>query len=229
MNANRDALLDWTRVDWVILDMDGTILDLAYDNYFWRELVPQRYAEANNLTLDQAIQVLWPKFRAVQHTLPWYCTDYWSEVTGLDMAALKHEIRDRIRALEGSEHFLQAVKDSGRKLWLATNAHRNSWMLKMEHTGLGHYFDEIVCSHDFGAPKEDAVFWQRFRAAKPFEPARALFVDDSLPVLQAARDYGIGQVLGLRHPDSTQAPRTDLDWSPAVDRLEQLIRQLRPA
>jgi len=223
MNATGTQAVDWAGVEWVILDMDGTILDLAYDNYFWRELIPQRYAEANNLTLDQATQVLWPKFRAVQHTLPWYCTDYWSEITGLDVAALKREIRERIRAIEGAERFLQDVRASGRRLWLATNAHRNSWMLKMEHTGLGRYFDEIVSSHDFGAPKEDGVFWERFAAAKPFDRRRALFVDDSLPVLQAARAYGLGQVVGLRHPDSTQPPRLDLDWSPAVDRLEQLI------
>jgi len=215
--------LDWTQVEWVILDMDGTILDLAYDNYFWRELLPQRYAAARGLSLPQAAAELLPKFQAVQHTLPWYCTDYWSEVTGLDVAALKHEIRDRIRALDGAEQFLQHVRDSGRRLWLATNAHCASWSLKMEHTGLRHYFDQIVSSHDYGAPKEDATFWQRFQADKPFVSRRALFVDDSLPVLQAARDFGIAQVIGLRHPDSTLPPRQDLAWNPVVDRIEHLI------
>jgi HAD superfamily hydrolase (TIGR01509 family) len=216
------SAVNWPQVEWVILDMDGTVLDLAYDNYFWRDLLPQRYADLHGLSLDQARAVLQPKFAEVQHTLPWYCTDYWSGVTGLDVAGLKREVRERIRVLEGSERFLKHVRDSGLKLWLATNAHRASWSLKLEHTGLAWYFDEIICSHDYGAPKEDARFWQRFQADRHFDPARALFVDDSLPVLAAARAFGIGQVIGLRHPDSSQ-PRRDLDWSPAADRLVNLL------
>lgn len=205
--VSEQATVDWERVEWVILDMDGTILDLAYDNYFWRELVPARYAEKNGLTLKHALEVLAPKFLAIQNTLPWYCTDHWSEVTGLDMAALKHEIRERIGPIPGAEDFLAAVRASGRKLWLATNAHQDSWRLKLEYTGFRHYFDEVICSHSFGYPKEDARFWQAMHSAHPFDPARSLFVDDSLPVLNAAQAYGIGQVIGIRKPDSSQPER----------------------
>lgn len=202
--------------------MDGTLLDLSFDNYFWRELVPLRYAEKNGLTLQHAREVLKPKFLAVQHTLPWYCTDYWSEVTGLDMAALKHEIRHRIGALPGAEDFLEVLRASGRQVWLATNAHRDSWRLKMEFTGLGRYFHHIVSSHDFGYAKEDPLFWQALRKAYPFEPRRSLFVDDSAPVLAAARDFGIGQVLGVRHPDRSQAPR-DLPGFRTVETVAELL------
>ena len=220
MNDSTD-IVDWERVDWVILDMDGTILDLSYDNYFWRELVPQRYAELHGLTLEQSRQQLWPKFVEVQHTLPWYCTDYWTDVTGINMAELKREIRDRIGPLEGAVEFLHAVRDSGRALWLATNAHRDSWALKLEHTGLTPLFDLIVNSHQFGAPKEDARFWTRLKAQHHFDPQRALFVDDSLPVLAAARDFGIGQVVAISHPDTSQPPRS-IDDFPATPRLGAL-------
>ncbi|HVT35558.1 MAG TPA: GMP/IMP nucleotidase [Nevskiaceae bacterium] len=212
----------WPEVEWVVLDMDGTILDLAFDNYFWRELVPARYAAARGLTLEAARAELAPKFTEVAHTLPWYCTDYWSEVTGLDMAELKREIRHHIGPLQGAEQFLQAVRASRRKLWLATNAHRDSWMLKMEQTAFAPYFDAIVCSHDYGAPKEDPRFWRAFIEHRPFVPERALFVDDSLPVLHAAREFGIGQVVAIRHPDSTQPPRVVEEFA-AVDRLVQLL------
>ncbi|MDH3916294.1 MAG: haloacid dehalogenase, partial [Chromatiales bacterium] len=37
------APYDWSTVDTVLLDMDGTLLDLRFDNYFWQELVPSRY------------------------------------------------------------------------------------------------------------------------------------------------------------------------------------------
>lgn len=217
-----NARIDWSAIEWVILDMDGTILDLAFDNYFWRELLPERYAQLRGLALDAAREELAPKFIEVQHTLPWYCTDHWSRVTGLDLAALKREVRTRIAPLQGAVDFLHAVRASGRKLWIATNAHRDSWALKLEHTGLTPLFDQIHSSHDYGAAKEDARFWTRFQSKSAFDPRRALFADDSLPVLQAARDYGIAQVVAIRHPDTT-LPRRDLGDMLAVDRLADLL------
>lgn len=194
-------LVDWQQVEWVLLDMDGTLLDLSFDNYFWHQHVPERYAEKHGLSLSEARAHLEPKFSSSQHTLPWYCTDHWSRETGLNLAALKRDLRHRIGPIPGAEEFLQAVKRSGRRLWLATNAHRDSWQLKMEHTGLGVYFEQVICSHDFGHPKEDHGFWRALQARHPFDPARALFVDDSMPVLSAAQAYGIGQVIGIRKPD----------------------------
>ncbi len=215
--------VNWPAVEWVLLDMDGTVLDLAYDNYFWRELVPQRYAALQGIELEHARAELAPKFAAVQHTLPWYCTDYWSRTTGLNMAALKHEVRHRIGVLPGVERFLATVRASGRQLWLATNAHPDSWRLKLAHTGLAAQFDRIVCSHDFGAPKESAEFWSALHASHPFDRTRTLFVDDSAPVLAAARQFGIAQVVGLRQPDSSQ-PERDL---PGFDSAK-LLADLTP-
>lgn len=214
--------LDWTSIDHVLLDMDGTVLDLAFDNHFWRDLVPERYAAQKGITTAQARTELEPHFESLRGRLQWYCLDYWSELTQLDLAALTAEIRHRIAPLAGAEDFLRAVKDSGRALWLVTNAHRNSWALKMEQTGLGPWFDRIVCSHDFDAPKEHADFWTRLQARHPFEPRRALFVDDSLPVLRAAQAYGIGQVVAIRRPDTTAPPR-EVDHDAVVERLADLL------
>lgn len=222
MKIEPNGTVDWARVEWVILDLDGTILDLAYDNYFWQVAVPERYARHKGLSVDAARAALQPAFEATRHTLPWYCTDYWSEVTGLNLAALKRELRGRIAPLQGSVDFLHAVRASGRRLWLATNAHRDSWQLKMEHTGLESLFEVIACSHDFGQPKEHAGFWQGFQARHPFRPERSLFVDDSLPVLQAAQRHGLGQCLAIRSPDSS-APARDIAGFPAVDGLRELL------
>ncbi|MEQ1439791.1 GMP/IMP nucleotidase [Fontimonas sp. SYSU GA230001] len=217
------ARVDWAAVEWVLLDMDGTILDLSFDNYFWRELVPQRYAEKHQMSLVRAHEVLRPMFEAVQHTLPWYCTDYWSEATGLDMAALKHEIRHRIGPVAGAEDFLRAVRASGRHLWIATNAHPVSWRLKLDYTGFHRYFDRVICSHEFGHPKEDLRFWEAARAAHPFEPSRTLFVDDSMPVLSSAQAFHIRQVIGIRKPDS-QLPERPIAAMPSVRTLADLNR-----
>ena len=38
-------MINWPQIDTVFLDMDGTLLDLHFDNHFWREHMPRRYAE----------------------------------------------------------------------------------------------------------------------------------------------------------------------------------------
>jgi putative hydrolase of the HAD superfamily len=218
----RSTPLDWSRIDHVLLDMDGTVLDLAFDTHFWVELVPARYAQLHGLSLEQARQRLEPHFSGLQGRLEWYCLDHWSGLTGLDLAAMKAEARERIAVLPGSVSFLDAVRGSGRSLWLVTNAHRDSWQLKMAQTGLGGHFDRILCAHDFGAPKEDARFWPALRARHAFDPARALFVDDSLAVLRSARAYGFGAIRAIRHPDSSQ-PKRVIEEFESVDRLGDLL------
>ena len=31
--------IDWTQLDTILLDMDGTLLDLEFDNHFWGTVV----------------------------------------------------------------------------------------------------------------------------------------------------------------------------------------------
>lgn len=212
----------WASVDHVMLDMDGTVLDLAFDNHFWRELVPERYGQQKGLSTEQARAELEPHFSSLQGRLQWYCLDYWSELTQLDLAALTVEIRHRVAPLAGAEDFLRAVRDSGRPLWLVTNAHRNSWALKLEQTGFGPWFDRVICSHDFNAPKEHADFWTRLQERHPFVRERTLFVDDSLPVLRAAKAYGLGQLVAIRQPDTTR-PARDITELTAVEKLADLL------
>ncbi|HBT55971.1 MAG TPA: haloacid dehalogenase, partial [Pseudomonas sp.] len=33
-------MLNWNAIDTVLLDMDGTLLDLHFDNHFWLEHMP---------------------------------------------------------------------------------------------------------------------------------------------------------------------------------------------
>lgn len=213
---------DWSRVRTVLLDMDGTILDLAFDNFIWREAVPTRYAQARGMTLDEARKELEPRFREVAHTLPWYDLAYWTRLTGVDLAALHEEFRERITIFDGSRAFLDAVHASGRAIWLATNAHTDSWRPKLAQTGIAHYFEHIVSSDALQAPKEDRTFWERLRERHPFDPAQALFCDDSRPVLDSARAYGIGQIVAMSYPDSTQPRRVFEDFY-SVARLNELL------
>ena len=62
----------WTEIDTVLLDMDGTLLDLHFDTHFWLEHVPARYAEANRLPLEIAREQLVQRYRQAEGKLEWY-------------------------------------------------------------------------------------------------------------------------------------------------------------
>lgn len=202
--------------------MDGTLLDLNFDNHFWRESIPLRYAEVHGMSYASARQELVPRFAARQGTLEWYCTDFWTGDLGFDVAMLKHEMRDNIRYLPGALDFLQAVRDAGKRLVLVTNAHPDSLSIKAGQTGLAEYFDLLISSHSLGFPKEDPRFWQALDLRGVYEPGRSLFVDDSLPVLRAARLHGVSEVFAVERPDSTLPPHV-IDEFPAVHSVSDLL------
>jgi 5'-nucleotidase len=188
----------WDRIDTVLLDLDGTLLDLAFDNHFWRETVPAAYAAARGMTPDEARKALIPRFRAREGTLEWYCIDHWSRDLGLDVAALHRRESARIAWLPGAPEFLERVGRMGKRMVLVTNAHPETLRIKDAQTGVTRYFDAVVSSHTFGAPKESAVFWQGLREAQPSDRERTMFVDDSPPVLRAGKAAGIGWIYAIR-------------------------------
>ena len=200
-------MIDWEKIDNVFLDMDGTLLDLNFDNHFWQEFVPQRYAERQGLTLDDAKIVLNPRFRAMEGRLEWYCLDYWSEQLDLDIPAMKLEISGLIAVLPHVTEFLDAARATGKRLVLVTNAHRKSLGLKMDKTRLQTFFDVIVSSHDLKVPKEDPNFWSELQKLQAFTLERTLLVDDSLPVLRSARAFGIRHLIAVRKHDTTRPAR----------------------
>ena len=215
-------MIEWNNIDTVLLDMDGTLLDLNFDNHFWLEFVPNRYAEQNGLSIEQAKYQLVPQFKAMEGKLEWYCLDYWSEVLKLDIVGLKTEIAGLIAVLPHVIEFLDAVKQSPRKIILVTNAHRASLDLKMDKTCLSPFFDQIISSHDYGAPKEQQRFWSQLYIEQPFNKERTLLVDDSLAVLNSAKDYGIKYLISISKPDSRKPKRTITNF-PAIEDFRELM------
>ncbi len=217
------AALPWGDIATVLLDMDGTLLDLHFDNHFWLTHVPRRFAEKHALPFEEARPRVLARYQAVEGTLDWYCVDYWTRELELDIVQLKQEVAHLIAVHPHVEDFLARSRRAGKRVVLVTNAHHKSLSLKLRTTGIEGHFDAVVCAHDLGLPKERPGFWQRLRALENFDPARTLLVDDSLPVLRSARSYGIRHLLGVRNPDSRQPPKAVEEFDSIAD-----FSELRP-
>lgn len=213
---NRPRTPHWEEYDTILLDMDGTVLDLAFDNFFWRELVPGVYAEQQNISEDDARNAIYDLYAGREGTLEWYCLKFWTEQLELDLLELKYSARERICFLPGAEEFLHAAKAGDKRLVLVTNAHQHALELKKSVAGLDRWFDEFVCSHDFGVPKEHQEFWHQLEEYLGFEREHTMFVDDSIPVLNAAVEFGIGAVVAIRNPD-TGMPAKETGGHYAID------------
>ena len=218
-------LLAWSDIDTVLLDMDGTLLDLHYDNQFWLEHLPQRYAQLHGVSRAMAELELQPLFERNAGTLNWYCLDFWTRELKLPVRELKQEIAELIALRPDAPPFLAALRQAGKRVVMITNAHRDSLSLKLERVELAPYFERLISSHDYGFPKESPQFWDALQADIGFDPARSLFIDDTLPILRSARRYGVAHLLAVRQPDSKRGPR-DTEEFEAVEDYRELLAGL---
>ncbi len=215
-------MIEWSGVQTVLLDMDGTLLDLHYDTHFWLTHLPNRYAETRGIPVEQARSQITGMIEREQGSLNWYCLDYWSAALDMDVGALKHEIQDRIRFREDAPDFLRALKESHCRVVLVTNAHQHGLQLKLRRTGLEQWLDGIHTTHSYGLPKEDPAFWPALHAQEPFEPDRTLLVDDNHAALRSAAGFGIRHLLSITVPDSQQPPRASSHW-PGISRFSEIL------
>ncbi|WP_425929327.1 GMP/IMP nucleotidase [Pseudomonas sp. NyZ201] len=209
--------LAWRDIDTVLLDMDGTLLDLHYDNHFWLELLPQRYAEHHGISRAMAELEIQPLFERHAGSLTWYCLDFWTRELNLPIRELKQQSADLIALRPDADTFLAALREAGKRVILITNAHRDSLSLKLERVALAPYFERMISSHDYGFPKENQQFWSALRADTGFDPSRSLFIDDTLAILRSARAFGVAHLLAVRQPDSRKPARDTEEFAAQED------------
>jgi len=200
--VHNKSMLNWSKINTVLLDMDGTLLDLHFDNHFWLVHTPKAYADKHGISLNEAKKELKKQNDAVHGQLEWYCLDYWQKELDLPIVALKREIKHLIQLRDDTIPFLDALKSAGKRVVLVTNAHPDSLSLKVEMTQLDQHIDELISCHQFGQSKESQLLWQQLQNHLQFDNEDTLFVDDSERILKAAQTFGIKHLLAVANPDS---------------------------
>ena len=214
--------LAWKNIHTVLLDMDGTLLDLHFDNYFWLQHLPKKLSKKRGIPLQAAKDMMAIETENVMGTLSWYCLDYWADKLDMDIVEAKREIDHLISMRDDSLPFIDALKASGREVILVTNAHPDSLSLKVEHTRLDQHIDRLISTHEFAVTKESQLLWQKLQVKLGFNPENTLFVDDSLGILKAAQDFGIKHLLAVSNPDSQQ-PAREISEFPAIQDYRYLL------
>ena len=214
-------MVNWNQIDTVMLDMDGTLLDLHFDNYFWLDHLPQRFAQIHGLDTATAQRRLNEDIRQHEGTLQWYCLDFWSRELQVDIPLLKEEVKHKIQMRPHVDEFLTRLRQHRKKTLLVTNAHPKSLSLKMEVTKIDRWLDVIISSHEFNEPKESQLFWQQLQLREHFDPARTLFIDDTPRILDSAKLFGIKHLIGIHQPDS-QIERK-MEQYPAIYHFDEIM------
>ncbi|MEW6409490.1 MAG: GMP/IMP nucleotidase [Nitrospirota bacterium] len=204
-------------IKFVLLDMDGTLLDRYFDDYFWEHLVPERYAEKHNITFGKAKEELFKKYKAHEKTLNWTNLDFWSKELDIDIPALKEQIKHLIEVHPHVEDFLKMLKRHKKKVFLVTNAHYKSLAIKLKKTEIGRYFDSVLSSFDVGYPKETSMFWEKAEKRLGFVKEKTFLIDDTEEVLRTAKEYGIKYIILKAKANSKKRIKESKEFITIVD------------
>jgi putative hydrolase of the HAD superfamily len=187
--------LPFDKIKYVLLDMDGTLLDKYFDDYFWEHLLPEKYAAKKGMTFGRAREELLARYKIHEGTLNWTDIDFWSKEVDIDIPALKEQMRHLIEVHPHVEDFLKTMRRHKKKIFLLTNAHYKVLDIKLRKTEIGKYFDAAITSFEIGYPKERLEFWEKTASLLGFDKEKSLFIDDTKAVLRTAREFGIKYIL----------------------------------
>jgi putative hydrolase of the HAD superfamily len=94
----------------VLFDMDGTLLDLSFDDFIWNQCLPERHAQVHQCTLQQSHETLSEFYQQHKHTLSWYSSDYWTAKVGVDVLKLQQEFQHKIQPRPGCFEFCNSFR-----------------------------------------------------------------------------------------------------------------------
>jgi putative hydrolase of the HAD superfamily len=200
--------MKWDVIETFFLDMDGTLLDLAYDNYFWHEHIPNLYSKKEKTAFAEAKIILEGMYMEKKGTIEWYSINYWSDILNINLKSEILNTKDKISVLPNTIEFLKTIKKNQINTVLITNCPREMLNIKITQTKLWGYFNKIISSHDYGYAKETENFWTILNKNIIYNREKTFFIDDNENVLKFAEKNGIKNLISINYPDSKKEKQT---------------------
>jgi putative hydrolase of the HAD superfamily len=178
----------------ILSDLDGVILDLAYDKKFWELWLPEQVTRQTNKSIEEAKAEIMTEIDIQRGTLNFYDLNYWDDLLNVDCMQIFQEKEERCSYLAGSYEALQRLSTLKNPKYILTNGDPRIQEYKAETQNFLEFFDSIFYSMHAGYPKESKEFWALARHNLNLEFEDAIFIDDDLKVVTAAANAGIKQV-----------------------------------
>jgi putative hydrolase of the HAD superfamily len=204
--------------------MDGTLLDRHFDNFFFEEELPRRYAAQNRLSFEESRDRLMSMYRSVERQLEWTDLHYWTKRVGIDVVAMHKELDHLIGFLPEAAEFLRHLKKLGKRVTVLTNAHESGVSIKVAKTGLDRHVDRIVNAFEVGYLKMRREYWPNCQRLVGFDPTRSLYIDDDERCLVTAAQFGIRHIFHSAQSSSQLPPELSSQF-PSIESLSVLMNR----
>ena len=178
----------------ILSDLDGVILDLAYDIKFWELWLPEQVANQTNKSVEETKAEIKAEIDIQRGTLNFYDLNYWDDLLNVDCMQIFKEKTERCSYLGGSHEALQRLSTLKNPKYILTNGDPRIQEYKAETQNFLEFFDSIFYSMHVGYPKESKEFWALARHNLNLDFEDTIFIDDDFKVVTAAAKAGIKQV-----------------------------------
>jgi FMN phosphatase YigB (HAD superfamily) len=194
----------------ISFDLDGTLTDLAFVDGVWNEGLPRLLAEQQGIGFSEARDLCRDAYLSEgEASIRWYQLSYWLdrfELHHVDEDAVISDFTSRISLFDDVIPALSALKQSGYRLVLFSNAPRPFLDREVQHCSLQDFFDEMISlPDDWGMVKAHEDAYRRLESSFGSILVHAgdhISFDYEVPKRAGIRAFHIWRGNGPRHEES---------------------------
>jgi len=213
-----------TESSYILLDIDGVILDQNFDNLFWMEWLPEAVAHNKGISLNDAKKDIYKTSKELYGTLPWYELRFWEDRYETNLIAIAEKNKSYAMFIDGAHEALQFIASLDKKVFFLTNCDSRLLKVKSSQVPLLNFADNWISSVDIGVVKEDQKFWKIALEKLNIQPSKSIFFDDNINIVNAATKYGIKKSVHVTEPTNNNSVIYESNAKIQIRKLSDLIR-----
>ena len=184
------------RLEAVVFDLDGVLIDSQLDYRSMREAVRRLLGEAGVPLEGVEGLKIW---EMLEVGLQRYLESGGSEedwrglMRRIDdaLSQIELEALDRVRMRPYAPQTLEALRERGLRIGVATRSCRSYALQSLERVGLSPYIDALLARDDVEHPKPDPRHLLGVIELLGVDPAKTLYIGDTTTDLETARRAGV--------------------------------------